>query len=159
MGAGLFLYDTIGGAGAVPRHKHLSRVQVLERAPGLNPKGMIGGISFFDAQVDDARHTMMMIARTAARHGAVIATNIRVESLVREGKRVLGVKARDIESGKLITIKATATVMCAGIWSDELHDSFGLKPGYNVTMSKGVHIVLPKKAIASKEGIILKTEL
>ena len=101
----------------------------------------------------------MMIARTAARHGAVIATNIRVESLVREGKRVLGVKARDIESGKLITIKATATVMCAGIWSDELHDSFGLKPGYNVTMSKGVHIVLPKKAIASKEGIILKTEL
>jgi glycerol-3-phosphate dehydrogenase len=48
--------------------------------------------------------------------------------------------------------------MCAGIWSDELHDSFGLKAGYNVTMSKGVHIVLPKNAIKSKEGIILKTE-
>jgi glycerol-3-phosphate dehydrogenase len=70
----------------------------------------------------------------------------------------LGVKARDTETGKLITIKATATVMCAGIWSDELHESFGLKAGYNVTMSKGVHIVLPKNAIKSKEGIILKTE-
>jgi glycerol-3-phosphate dehydrogenase len=99
----------------------------------------------------------MMIARTAVRHGAVIATNVRVESLVKEGKRVLGVKARDTETGKLITIKATATVMCAGIWSDELHESFGLKAGYNVTMSKGVHIVLPKNAIKSKEGIILKT--
>jgi glycerol-3-phosphate dehydrogenase len=159
VGAGLALYDALRGfQRALPGHKHISQKKIAEIAPSLRPDIVTGAIKYFDAQVDDARHTMM-IARTAARHGAVIATNIKVESLVREGKRVLGVKARDIESGKLITIKATATVMCAGIWSDELHDSFGLKPGYNVTMSKGVHIVLPKKAIASKEGIILKTEL
>jgi len=159
VGAGLALYDALRGfQRALPGHKHISQKKIAEIAPSLRPDIVTGAVKYFDAQVDDARHTMM-IARTAARHGAVIATNIRVESLVREGKRVLGVKARDIESGKLITIKATATVMCAGIWSDELHDSFGLKPGYNVTMSKGVHIVLPKKAIASKEGIILKTEL
>ena len=159
VGAGLALYDALRGfQRALPGHKHISQKKIAEIAPSLRPDIVTGAIKYFDAQVDDARHTMM-IARTAARHGAVIATNIRVESLVREGKRVLGVKARDVESGKLITIKATATVMCAGIWSDELHDSFDLKPGYNVTMSKGVHIVLPKKAIASKEGIILKTEL
>ena len=159
VGAGLALYDALRGfQRALPGHKHISQKKIAEIAPSLRPDIVTGAVKYFDAQVDDARHTMM-IARTAARHGAVIATNIRVESLVREGKRVLGVKARDIESGKLITIKATATVMCAGIWSDELHDSFDLKPGYNVTMSKGVHIVLPKKAIASKEGIILKTEL
>jgi len=159
VGAGLALYDALRGfQRALPGHKHISQKKIAEIAPSLRPDLVTGAIKYFDAQVDDARHTMM-IARTAARHGAVIATNIRVESLIREGKRVLGVKARDIESGKLITIKATATVMCAGIWSDELHDSFDLKPGYNVTMSKGVHIVLPKKAIQSKEGIILKTEL
>jgi glycerol-3-phosphate dehydrogenase len=159
VGAGLALYDALRGfQRALPGHKHISQKKIAEIAPSLRPDLVTGAIKYFDAQVDDARHTMM-IARTAARHGAVIGTNIRVESLIREGKRVLGVKARDIESGKLITIKATATVMCAGIWSDELHDSFDLKPGYNVTMSKGVHIVLPKKAIQSKEGIILKTEL
>ena len=159
VGAGLALYDALRGfQRALPGHKHISQKKIAEIAPSLRPDIVTGAVKYFDAQVDDARHTMM-IARTAARHGAVIATNIRVESLVREGKRVLGVKARDVESGKLITIKATSTVMCAGIWSDELHDSFGLKPGYNVTMSKGVHIVLPKKAIASKEGIILKTEV
>ena len=157
VGAGLALYDALRGfQRALPGHKHLSQKQIAATAPSLRSDLVTGAVKYFDAQVDDARHTMM-IARTAARHGAVIATNVRVESLVREGKRVLGVKARDIESGKLITIKATATVMCAGIWSDELHESFGLKAGYNVTMSKGVHIVLPKKAIQSKEGIILKT--
>jgi glycerol-3-phosphate dehydrogenase len=159
VGAGLALYDALRGfQRALPGHKHISQKKIAEIAPSLRPDIVTGAIKYFDAQVDDARHTMM-IARTAARHGAVIATNVRVESLVREGKRVLGVKARDAESGKLITIKATATVMCAGIWSDELHESFGLKAGYNVTMSKGVHIVLPKSAIKSTEGIILKTAL
>jgi len=157
VGAGLALYDALRGfQRALPGHKHISQKKILEIAPSLRPDLVTGAIKYFDAQVDDARHTMM-IARTAVRHGAVVATNVRVESLVREGKRVLGVKARDTESGKLITIKATATVMCTGIWSDQLHDSFGLKAGYNVTMSKGVHIVLPKKAIQSREGIILKT--
>ena len=157
VGAGLALYDALRGfQRALPGHKHISQKKIAEIAPSLRPDIVTGAVKYFDAQVDDARHTMM-IARTAARHGAVIATGVRVESLVKEGKRVLGVKARDVESGKLITIKATATVMCAGIWSDELHESFGLKAGYNVTMSKGVHIVLPKNAIKSKEGIILKT--
>jgi glycerol-3-phosphate dehydrogenase len=156
VGAGLALYDALRGfQRALPGHKHISQKKIAEIAPSLRPDLVTGAIKYFDAQVDDARHTMM-IARTAARHGAVIATNIRVESLIREGKRVLGVKARDIESGKLITIKATATVMCAGIWSDELHDSFDLKPGYNVTMSKGVHIVCRRRQFNRKRESFLR---
>jgi len=158
VGAGLALYDALRGfKRALPGHKHISQKKIAEIAPSLRPDIVTGAIKYFDAQVDDARHTMM-IARTAARHGAVIATGVKVESLIKDGKRVTGVKARDTETGKLITIKATATVMCAGIWSDQLHESFGLKPGYHVTMSKGVHIVLPKSAIKSTEGIILKTD-
>ncbi|MEY4901580.1 MAG: hypothetical protein RLZZ190_307 [Actinomycetota bacterium] len=157
VGAGLALYDVLRGfKRALPGHKHISQKKIAAIAPSLRPDIVTGAVKYFDAQVDDARHTMM-IARTAARHGAVVATGVKVESLVRDGKRVTGVKARDVETGKLITIKATATVMCAGIWSDQLHESFGLKAGYNVTMSKGVHIVLPKSAIRSTEGIILKT--
>jgi glycerol-3-phosphate dehydrogenase len=99
----------------------------------------------------------MMIARTAARHGAVIATGVRVEDLIRNGKKVTGAVAVDVTTGKKISISAKATIMCAGVWSDELHEQFGLTPGYSVAMSKGVHIVLPKDAIHSKDGIILKT--
>ena len=158
VGAGLALYDALRGfKRALPGHKHISQKKIAEIAPSLRPDIVTGAVKYFDAQVDDARHTMM-IARTAARHGAVIATGVKVESLIKDGKRVTGVKARDTETGKLITIKATATVMCAGIWSDQLHESFGLKPGYHVTMSKGVHIVLPKSANKSTEGIILKTD-
>lgn len=40
-----------------------------------------------------------------------------------------------------------------------MHAKFGLTPGYGVTMSKGVHIVVPGDAIKSNTGIILKTEV
>ena len=157
VGAGLALYDALRGfQRAMPWHKHLSQKQINEIAPSLRPDIIMGAIKYFDAQVDDARHTLS-VARTAARHGAVIATRVSAESLIRNGKRVVGVNARDLVSGERIAIKATVTVMCAGVWSDELHANFDLKAGYNVTMSKGVHIVLPGSAIKSDAGIILKT--
>lgn len=157
VGAGLALYDALRGfQRGMPWHKHLSQKQINEIAPSLRPDIIMGAIKYFDAQVDDARHTLS-VARTAARHGAVIATRVSAESLIRNGKRVVGVNARDLVSGERIEIKATVTVMCAGVWSDELHANFDLKPGYNVTMSKGVHIVLPGSAIKSDAGIILKT--
>ena len=157
VGAGLALYDALRGfQRAMPWHKHLSQKQINEIAPSLRPDIIMGAIKYFDAQVDDARHTLS-VARTAARHGAIIATRVSAESLIRDGKRVVGAKARDLVSGEVIAIKATVTVMCAGVWSDELHANFDLKAGYNVTMSKGVHIVLPGSAIKSEAGIILKT--
>ncbi|MEI6552442.1 MAG: glycerol-3-phosphate dehydrogenase/oxidase [Actinomycetes bacterium] len=157
VGAGLALYDALRGfQRALPWHKHLSQKQINEIAPSLRHDIVTGAIKYFDAQVDDARHTMA-VARTAARHGAIIATQVSAESLIREGKRVVGVNALDLVSGKKIAIKAGATIMCAGVWSDQLHERFELTPGYHVTMSKGAHIVVPGSAIKSDAGIILKT--
>jgi glycerol-3-phosphate dehydrogenase len=159
VGAGLALYDALRGfQRALPWHKHLSQKQINEIAPSLRHDIVTGAIKYFDAQVDDARHTMA-VARTAARHGAIIATQVSAESLIREGRRIVGVNALDLASGKKIAIRAGATIMCAGVWSDQLHERFELTPGYNVTMSKGVHIVVPGSAIKSDAGIILKTPI
>ena len=157
VGAGLALYDALRGfQRALPWHKHIGQKSIAEIAPSLRQDIVMGAIRYFDAQVDDARHTMM-IGRTAARHGAIIATHVRCESLIKDGKRVLGAVVKDLETESLIEVSATATIMCAGVWSDELHAQFGLKAGYDVRMSKGVHIVLPGSAIQSQAGIILKT--
>ena len=157
VGAGLALYDALRGfKRALPSHKHLTGKTIANISPSLRQDIITGAIRYFDAQVDDARHTMM-IARTAARHGATMATSVRVDDLLRSGKKVVGVAATDLKSGNSLKISAKATIMCAGVWSDELHEKFGLTPGYSVAMSKGVHIVVPQSAIHSKDGIILKT--
>ncbi|HUW88285.1 MAG TPA: glycerol-3-phosphate dehydrogenase [Candidatus Paceibacterota bacterium] len=157
VGAGLALYDVLRGfQRALPWHKHLSQKNIAQIAPSLRQDIVTGAIKYFDAQVDDARYTMM-VARTAARHGAVIATGVACESLIREGQQVTGAVVRNLENDQLVEVQAGVTVMCAGVWSDDLHEKFGLKPGYEVRMSKGAHIVLPGSAIKSEAGIILKT--
>ena len=156
-GAGLALYDALRGfKRALPGHKHLSQKTISEIAPSLRTDVVTGAIRYFDAQVDDARHTMM-IARTAKRHGAAIITHAKVDSLIKKGKRVTGAVVADLDSKKKINVKASTVIMCAGVWSDQLHKNFGIEPGYEVKMSKGVHITLPGNAIKADEGIIIKT--
>jgi glycerol-3-phosphate dehydrogenase len=48
--------------------------------------------------VDDAR-LVTTIARTAANNGAHVATRTKVTGFLREGDRVVGVNARDLENG------------------------------------------------------------
>ena len=43
----------------------------------------------------------MMVARTAAHYGAVVRTSTQVVSLLSEGDRVVGVRVRDSEDGKV----------------------------------------------------------
>lgn len=157
VGAGLALYDALRGfKRALPGHKHLSQKTIAEIAPSLRTDVVTGAVRYFDAQVDDARHTMM-IARTAKRHGAAILTRAKVESLTKKGKRVTGAIVKDLLSNKQFTVKASVVIMCAGVWSDKLHKAFGIEPGYEVKMSKGVHITVPGDAIGAHEGIIIKT--
>jgi len=159
VGAGLALYDVLRGfQRALPWHKHISGKKIAEIAPSLRSDIVTGAVKYYDAQVDDARHTMTIV-RTARRHGATIATRVEVEDLIKDGKKVVGATVIDTETGKKFKVSAKAVVMCAGIWSDEMHQRFGLKAGYGVTMSKGVHIVVPGSAIKSNTGIILKTAI
>jgi glycerol-3-phosphate dehydrogenase len=159
VGAGLALYDVLRGfQRALPWHKHMSGKKIAEIAPSLRQDIVTGAVKYYDAQVDDARHTMTII-RTAQRHGATIATRVEVDQLIKDGKKVIGATVIDTETGKKIKVSAKSVVMCAGIWSDEMHAKFGLKAGYGVTMSKGVHIVVPGDAIRSNTGIILKTAI
>ena len=159
VGAGMALYDALRGfKRALPWHKHLTQKKVSEIAPSLRLDVITGGFQYFDAQVDDARHTMS-IARTAAKYGAVITTRTRCEDVIKNGKRVVGAKIRDLISDEVIEVRAKATIMASGVWSDQLHEKFGLKAGYSVRMSKGSHIVVPKSAINSQSGVIIKTDL
>jgi glycerol-3-phosphate dehydrogenase len=159
VGAGLVLYDAMEGTKRpVPFHKHLTAKGALKIAPALSPSRLAGAMRYYDAQVDDARYTMM-VARTAAAHGAVIVTRASAVSVLRSGSgRVAGARVRDEETGRELTVAADRVVICAGVWTDLVHELAGVSPGYKVRMSKGVHIVVPRDAVDSSTGMILKTE-
>ena len=99
VAAGLALYDTIGGHSSVPGQKHLSRRAALRMFPGLRDDALVGAVRYFDAQADDARHTLT-VARTAARYGAAVRSSTQAVGFARESDRVVGVIVRDAEDGR-----------------------------------------------------------
>ncbi len=156
VAAGVTLYDTLGGASHLPRHQHLTRRGALRLVPSLRPDALTGAIRYWDAQVDDARHTMSL-ARTAVRYGAAVANSARVIGFLREGERVVGVQVRDLEGGKDVDVRARQVVNATGVWTDDIQKLVG-RGRIRVRSSKGIHLVVPRDRIHADSGLILRTE-
>jgi glycerol-3-phosphate dehydrogenase len=157
VGAGITMYDGLGGRKpALPRHRHLTRKGAMELAPSLRRDALVGAIRYWDAQVDDARHTMEL-GRTAASYGAAVVTSARVTGLLREGERVVGVQVRDQEGGEDIDVRGRQVINATGVWADSIQEMAG-RGRIRVRASKGIHLVVPKDRIHSDSGLILRTE-
>lgn len=156
VGAGLLLYDTLGGSRQLPRHRHLSRKVALQVVPSLRSDALTGALQYWDAQVDDARYTMEL-ARTAASNGAAIATSTRVTGLLREGQRITGVEVHDLENGQRFSIQARQVINATGVWADQIQAMAG-RGRIQVRASKGIHIVVPHDRIHGDSGLLLRTE-
>jgi glycerol-3-phosphate dehydrogenase len=157
LGAGLVLYDTIGGARSVPRHRHLTRTGALREAPGLSGRGLVGAVQFHDAAEDDAR-MVAIVARTAAAHGAQIATRARVLELCRSGGRISGAVVRDEETGATVTVPARSVALAAGAWTDLVRESSGARFETQMRPSKGIHITVSRERIPMQTGLLSRTE-
>ena len=161
VGSGVALYDAMAMAGkydvGLPKHKHLFRKQLRRVAPDLRADAMHGAVQYYDAQVDDAR-LVMTIARTAANNGAHVATRTEVTGFLREQGRVVGVRARDLENGVDLEIRARTVINAAGVWTDAIQEMMGGEGALEVDASKGIHLVVPRDRIRSEAGFITRTE-
>jgi glycerol-3-phosphate dehydrogenase len=157
VGAGIALYDVLAALGSnpLPRHRHLSKRAARRLVPSLRDDVLTGAITYSDAQVDDARHTLALV-RTAHHHGAAVAASVQVVGLLRDGDRVTGVRARDVETGDELDIRARQTVNATGVWTDEIQDMAG-GAALRVRASKGVHLVVPRDRIDAGAGLICRT--
>jgi glycerol-3-phosphate dehydrogenase len=160
VGAGIALYDGMsllkGTRSGLPRHRHLTRRGALREAPALRGDALVGAVQYWDAQVDDARHTMLL-ARTAAAYGALCANRARVVGLLRQGERVTGAVVRDLESGRDLQVRARQVVNATGVWTDDTQALADTRGQFKVRASKGVHLLVPRDRINSTTGLILRT--
>jgi len=161
VGAGMLLYDLLSYTGGrppgVPHHRHLTRRQMLRAAPSLRADAFRGGLTYYDAQVDDARY-VSTLARTASFYGAHVASRVRVDDFVKVGERVVGVMANDLETGERFEIRAKQVVNATGVWTDDTQAMVGERGQFKVRASKGVHLVVPRDRFQSKLGLLLRTE-
>lgn len=161
IGAGMVLYDLFARTGnhppGVPHHRHHTKRQVLRGIPSLKKDAFAGGITYYDAQVDDARY-VSSLARTASSYGAKVANRVRVEGFLKVGQRVVGVTARDLLTDEVFEIKARQVINATGVWTDDTQRMVGERGTFKVRASKGIHLVVPRDRFQSKVGLLLRTE-
>lgn len=129
-GSGLRLYDKLAGDRKVGRHRTLSRAEVLQAEPQLNPNKLTGGDIFFDARVESARFVLENIF-DAARNGAAIVNYVRVDVPALQGGRIAAV---DTLSGESFEIRARKVVNATGPWGN----------AGSLRLVRGSHLVFPK---------------
>jgi glycerol-3-phosphate dehydrogenase len=152
---GLWMYDSLSLFKVENRHITMrSPRRMLEREPLLNPKGLTGGIIYYDCITDDARLTLEN-ALAAAELGAKILTRAKVVTIADlEGKGPAHATIEDQLTQKRITVKAKGVVNATGVWTDQVRRMAKIE-GTVVRPTKGVHVVVPRERLEVRHAAAL----
>ncbi|MDB5025197.1 MAG: glycerol-3-phosphate dehydrogenase/oxidase [Mucilaginibacter sp.] len=156
---GLGIYDLLAGKLSFGRTKHISPNELLNRLPGINPKGLSGGVVYHDGQFDDSR-LAVNLAKTCLEQGATVLNYFRVTGLSKNGQgKIAGVAATDMETGTAYHLKTKVVINATGVFVDDLlqMDKPGKKP--LVRSSQGVHLVIDRAFMPARDALMIpKTE-
>ena len=153
IAVGLALYDLLSIGRSVPGRTLLGRDELLARLPGLNPRELVGGASYYDAQVRYPERLVVENVRDAVANGAVLRTRTSVTRVRVDGGRAVGVewRAADGAAGGAV---ARLIVNAAGPWVDEI-----LGPIHHTRLlggTKGSHIIVSRFQGAPSAGVYVE---
>jgi len=157
-GAGLKMYDALAGRAGLGSTEFLGVQRTLQCLPSVRPQGLKGGVKYWDGQFDDAR-LALALARTAARHGALLVNYCAAKELTHEGGRVNGLVCEDTETGTRYTLQARCVVNATGVWVDALRQQDGQAQQRTVqpivAPSQGVHVVVDQDFLPTDHALMV----
>ncbi len=138
---GLFLYDHLGGQISLPGSRGVTFPDPRYSA-GLKPD-IPRGFFYSDAQVDDARLTILN-AVSARERGATVLTRTRCTAAKR-GAEHWSVTLSNTTTGATHEVQARGVVNAAGPWVKQLLDqAIHIPSAHAIKLVKGSHIVVPR---------------
>ncbi len=138
---GIAWYSWLARGSGYPRHRFLSKEQVLELEPGLSPKGLMGGALYYDGQILMPERLCATVAVDADRRGAVMANHAEVTE-VTSADRVTGAVVRDRFTGDEVEVSARTVLNTTGPFLDGFLDAVGAEDDM-LRLTKGVHLMTP----------------
>jgi glycerol-3-phosphate dehydrogenase len=152
---GLKLYDRIAGKLRLGPSLFISRKKVIDKLPGIEPKGLKGGVLYHDGQFDDSRLAINLVQSIWENGGEAINYAKVIALLKNENGYVNGVKIEDTETKNNYTLHAKAVVNATGVFVDDILQMD--KPGSvkSICVSQGVHIVLDKSFYPSSDALMI----
>jgi glycerol-3-phosphate dehydrogenase len=161
-GIGLKLYDLMAGRAGLGRTDFLNLQQTRDALPGVNPRGLHGGVRYWDGQFDDAR-LALALARTAEAAGATVLNYARVTAIRRQevaGSFSSELDVSDCFSQSVHKIRTRCVVNATGVWVDEVRDLASRSdrqatPSRMVSPSQGVHVVVDRDFLPGHHALLV----
>ena len=166
-GMGLKLYDLMAGRAGLGRTEFLNVQQAVGALPGIQKKGLKGGVKYWDGQFDDAR-LALALARTAEAAGAVVlnyaeVTGLRMADRTGSKTGVSQIDVKDRLTSESLTLSARCVVNATGVWVDKLRNhAMSTVPGTSkappskmVSPSQGVHVVVDREFMPGNHALLV----
>ena len=152
---GVWFYDLLSRKYMIERHQFLNAEEVYRLLPGIERKGLVGGVTYSDAQMNDVRLCLENIL-SADEKGADIANNAEVRSLIQENGKVVGAKVLDNLNQQQFEVRANKVVCAVGPWTDPFIRKENSQSPPQIRTTKGVHIVV--KGLISHHAILIPAQ-
>jgi glycerol-3-phosphate dehydrogenase len=156
--AGIVVYDLLASFRNVRWHRFLGKRTLLKQEPMVRERGLVGGVRYFDAQCDDAR-LVVATARSAMRHGALVANYMAVEDLIRADGRVQGARLRDRLTGQETTVHAHVVANATGPWCDAIRRMEDPRAAPLLRLTKGAHVMVRRERLGHEAAITLTSPI
>jgi glycerol-3-phosphate dehydrogenase len=156
LGLGLTIYDLLSWDRNyiddpdkhIDRKRWLTREKAMQLEPGLNPQGLKGAYHYYDALNRHPHRSNLEYVLSAAARGAQVANYVECDKFIVEeasaGKRVLGVIAKDMLTGRQFPVRARVTVNATGPWGDIVLGKLRGAVQHKLVRSKGIHLLFPR---------------
>ncbi|MDP1558291.1 MAG: glycerol-3-phosphate dehydrogenase/oxidase [Nitrosomonas sp.] len=145
---GLTLYDFLAGStDQAMQHHYLDHERFMAHFPTLSHTRLQGGFTYVDAQTDDARLVLELIAG-AMTAGAVCLNYGQVTHLLEVDGQIFGAHVQDQQSSATVEIPARQIVFATGQWN-----AASAQGKDWCRLAKGIHLVMP--AVLGNEALLL----
>jgi Glycerol-3-phosphate dehydrogenase len=119
--------------GMIVSQRELSRI-----LPGYDVSTSTGGAVWYDAQIYNSERLLLEFILSAVDAGAEVANYVEAISFIQQGNRIIGVRAKDVQTGQIFDVQSKLVINCAGAWVDCLLEKAALRSEYVTSVAMNV---------------------
>jgi glycerol-3-phosphate dehydrogenase len=119
--------------GMIVSRRELSRI-----LPGYDVYTSTGAAVWYDAQIYNSERLLLEFILSAVEAGAEVANYVEAISFLQRDNRIIGVRAKDFQTGQIFDIQSKLVINCAGAWMDCLLEKAALHSEYAISIAMNV---------------------
>lgn len=155
--AGLWMFEKLGQAPADERHEALGQAELARREPLLRAESFAGAAVYPEFLTDDSRLVMANL-RAAAEAGAVVVNYAQATELAGEPLDTVVCRSTLPGEDRGARVRAAVVLNAAGPWVDGVRALEDGAAAPRLSLTKGIHVVLPHDRAPVVHTVIMRTE-